>query len=654
MWKLKAFTAGVGDKERTTLCFAVSELKKYLSMSTEEPVIMGETEEKESGAILLGIGLSDELPSVKDLRLNDAVLIDVKGRSGIITGVNARSVLIAVYRYLTELGFSFVRPGRNGEKAPDVLVAKDVSVCEKPSYGHRMACIEGSTDYESVEALIDWLPKVGMNGYYMQFFTPLIFFKRWYAHKGYEFANPYLKGDELSVDDVNAMVSMLEREVEKRDLVYIKVGHGWTCEPFGMTSYGWEPVDPNSIPEGVEKYLALVDGKREIPKEGRYAYVPMVSQLCYGCPEVRERMVEFIVDYCKKNPHIDIIAFSFGDGGNTHCECELCRDTRPADFLVLIVNEAVRRLKQEGLQTKISFSMYADNFWPPVKYEVEDQDRVLFSFAPSSRSYSHPFVTKSDAKIRPFVRNKLTYPTNMNEIMAYYREWRKIARCPTRVFDYYYMWDCYMDLGATDRTRVIMKDIQNYRELDIDGLISCQGQRVFCPTSLGMNVMARTLWNRDVDFDDVRDEVLEDEYGKDFALVRDYLQDLSTYSLPEVTRQEKPFCAENIPIYEKGIARIKEFDGVIEAHLGHGVPCEAVSWKNLKFHSQLSLMMLELFVEISKGADPLALWEPVEEFLNRNEWEYREYFDVFEFKYTYHRLVFPQINKKRAQGTIGM
>ncbi len=315
MWKFKAFTAGVSEKERTTLCFAANELKKYLEMSTEEPVIVGETEKEEGDEILLGIGLSDDIKSVRDTYYDDAILIDVKGRSGIITGVNARSVLIAAYRFLKEHGYSFVRPGKNGEKAPSVFPEKDVYVNEAASYRYRMVCIEGSVSYESVANMIDWLPKVGMSGYFTQFFTPYIFFKRWYAHEGYEFKNPLLKGDKLSIDDVDSMTKMYEQELKKRSLIYQKVGHGWTCEPFGMTSYGWESVDPKTIPEGIERYLALVDGKREIPTTGNYAYVPMASQLCYGDPEVRKKMVDSVVDYCKKNSHVDVISFSFGDGG---------------------------------------------------------------------------------------------------------------------------------------------------------------------------------------------------------------------------------------------------------------------------------------------------------------------------------------------------
>lgn len=654
MWKIKVITEGVNEKSCATLCFAGQELKKYLSQSTSEMIIVGDGRTEEEGVILLGVGVRNEIQKVKDPIFDDAILIDIKGRSGVITGTNARSVLIGVYRYLTELGYTFVRPGKNGEKAPTVLCEKDVYINEKPSYRHRTVCIEGSVTYESVANMIDWLPKVGMNGYYMQFFTPMIFFQRWYAHKGYEFANPYLKGEPLTIDDVNGMVRMLEREIEKRSLVYYKVGHGWTADPFGMTSLGWDPVDPASIPEGVEKYFALVNGKREMPTTGRYAYVPMVVQLCYGNPEVRCRITNYVVDYCRENPHIDCLAFSLADGSNAQCECELCRDTRPADFVVMMLNEIDRRLTEEGLHTKIVFGMYADTLWAPVKSALNNEDRYIFNFAPISRTYTDAFPTESNGDVNEFRRNHLEFPSSVESLLSYYHEWKKVFKGDGSVFDYYYMWDCYKDLGGTSLARVIHNDIKNYRDLDLNGLISCQGQRVFCPTSLGMNLMARTLWNRNCDFDEVRNNVIKAEYGEDYEYVRDYLQNLSIYSLPEITRLEKPFVPENIPMYEEGIESAKKFTSFIEEHLKNSIGCEGVSWRYLKFHTELSIMLMNAFAEISKGADPLSVWPPIEDFVSRNEWDTHEYFDVFEFKYTYMRLVFSCIKNENEELNIGV
>lgn len=164
-WKLGVLLSGVSEKEQNTLVFAAQELKKYLSKVTDESIMICESDSPVKSGINIGINICSMLPEVSDPVLDDAVVIDVTGHEGVITGSNARSVLIAVYRYLREIGFCFIRPGKNGEKYPDAMYTDRVFVNEAATTRYRIICIEGSEFYESVEEIIDWLPKVAMNGY---------------------------------------------------------------------------------------------------------------------------------------------------------------------------------------------------------------------------------------------------------------------------------------------------------------------------------------------------------------------------------------------------------------------------------------------------------------------------------------------------------
>ena len=67
------------------------------------------------------LGLFSDFPEVEadgDGADADAYLVRVGADGGIVAGTNARSVLLGVYRYLTELGFRWVRPGADGEFVP--------------------------------------------------------------------------------------------------------------------------------------------------------------------------------------------------------------------------------------------------------------------------------------------------------------------------------------------------------------------------------------------------------------------------------------------------------------------------------------------------------------------------------------------------------
>ena len=219
----------IGSSDRTA--FAVSELVRFLKKMDPELVIdvLKADSVKETYSQLIWVGLdknfSSKVQEVTDPSLDDAVVVDIKDSIGYITGSNERSVLLAVYRFLKELGCEWVRPGVEGERIPHKKIEHlQVSVCEVASYRHRGVCIEGANTYENVLDMIDFLPKVGMNEYFIQFLVPSTFFERWYHHEG----NPYFAKEDISREEVQGMVLGLEDEINKRGIRYHKTGHGWT------------------------------------------------------------------------------------------------------------------------------------------------------------------------------------------------------------------------------------------------------------------------------------------------------------------------------------------------------------------------------------------------------------------------------------------
>ena len=269
--------------------YAVQELVRYLEMMDPElSVDVFQTERVEnvfSDIIWVGLDskLHTQVPRVEDNTLDDGIAILAENGSGYITGTNERSVLIAVYRFLRELGCEWVRPGTEGERIPQKEISNyRIEVREKASYRHRGVCMEGAVSYENAAEMVDFLPKIGMNAYFIEHFEPVVFFRRWYNHK----SNPYLQPTPISRDDVIAMRRALEKEIAKRGILYHKTGHGWTNEPFGMDGTSWSAVDPETVPEETRKFLAQIDGKRTLWKN-----IPMFTNLCYSQPEVRKRMI---------------------------------------------------------------------------------------------------------------------------------------------------------------------------------------------------------------------------------------------------------------------------------------------------------------------------------------------------------------------------
>ena len=160
-----------------TVNFAVDELYKYLKKIDFDSIVEICSFEKYNPDVenVIWVGMDEsfsaEMPEVKDASLDDAILIDVSDMAGKISGNNPRAVLIAVYRFLKELGCAWVRNSSDGEIIPQYsLTPVSMYINEAASYRHRAICIEGSITCEHVIDTLDWIPKAGMNGYYVQYY----------------------------------------------------------------------------------------------------------------------------------------------------------------------------------------------------------------------------------------------------------------------------------------------------------------------------------------------------------------------------------------------------------------------------------------------------------------------------------------------------
>ena len=293
MNKLTSITiARIGSHK--TVKFAAEEIRKYFKMMDGEAIVdirlYDEYDESRKGFLWIGLSdkFADKLPTVPDKSLDDAIFLDVTDFGGVITGTNERSVLIAAYRFLRELGVVWLCPGECGEIVPKCVLDKcALQVCEAATSRHRVICIEGSCSYEHIYNMIDWIPKAGMNGYFSQFHTPLGFVRRWYAHE----RNPYMEAETFTAEDSDRILAKMSEDIADRSLMYHMVGHGWTCEPLGLPSGGWDKVDESQTPPEVLELLAMRNGKR-----GWNDGSPANTNLCFTNPKVIEKIADAVAD----------------------------------------------------------------------------------------------------------------------------------------------------------------------------------------------------------------------------------------------------------------------------------------------------------------------------------------------------------------------
>lgn len=620
---------------------AAKELQKYLGLLTgKTPELVKSGPAK--GALRVGTFADLGLPAGAGGEYDDEVRINTGRSGGTIAGANDRSVLLATYRYLTALGCRWVRPGKGGEYVPRLTGAlPPVQLEETPTYRHRGVCIEGAVSWEHVRDTVDWLPKLGFNSYFIQFRDSYNFFQRWYEHEG----NPLLAGERMTVAKAQQLTARLRREIKRRGLLLHLVGHGWTCEPFGIPGPGWYPHE-GPIPEDSVQYLAEVNGKRQL-----HGNIALNTNLCYGNPETRRIVTDAIVQYAGANPDVDLIHFWLADGVNNHCECPLCRDTRPSDLYVRMLNELDEKLTAVGLPTRIVFLAYVDLLWPPQKERIRNPDRFLLMFAPITRSYSSSFtcaqtrsVKAQDLKLPPFRRNQLKFPADPAMNLAFLRAWESQFPGDGFDFDYHFMWDHYKDPGQFTLAKVLHDDVRGLHRIGLNGFMSCQVQRVFFPTGLGMTVLGRTLWDSSLKLGEIAADHLQACYGEGAEAVGSYLKALSKLFDARVLRGEasEEERAGAVRQWARIPAQVEKLAPLVAARLAEETdPCRKQSWEYLGLFGELATRLSRALVaqreQPAEQARTLA-WELVT-WVRRSERKLHPVLDVFEFLMTIGRYL---------------
>lgn len=580
-----------------TISFAAQELKRLLSVMDANLIVdIRHYEEFEPTAKrVVWVGLDGSLAK----SLDETVSINVADGAGVITGSNECAVLIGVYRFMFELGCRFIRPGADGEKIPKRTLSAEclnVSVFDKASYRHRSVCIEGCISYDHAYNMIDWLPKVGMSGYFTQFFTPAVFFQRYYKRFYENPEDPDFR-NKLSDDDVDRMMVPLVEEISKRGLKYHAVGHGWTCVPFGIQASGWDAYT-GEIPEETKEYFALINGKREIFEN------PLNTNLCYSNPIVQERITDAIAEYCKRHSEIDYLHFWLADGTNNHCECENCQKKLPSDFYVDMLNILDQKLTDAKIKTKIVCLIYVDLLWAPKESKIKNPDRFVLMFAPITRTYSkslNDFDKTLHVELAPYKRNENKMPDSVAENVLRLKKWQDAHLADDSFdFDYHLMWDHHFDPGYYNVAKTLHKDMCELDLIGLNGMVSCQLQRTAFPTALPLYAMAKGLWNKESNFEDVAEEYFAAAFNEDGEKVHKYLAKVSELFDPVFLRESH---GDNAAAVKKLI----DVKALINEFAKKEINCKAeasVDWKYLKLHGEMAILFADaLIAQLSGDSD---------------------------------------------------
>lgn len=634
--------------------FAAEEFKKYLRMMMPDcnDIAIRYDENAKDGfrlGLMQHFGL--DTSEAEDTVLDDVIHIDAQTDGGIIAGSNPRSVLMAVYRYLQECGCRWLYPGIDGEYIPitDIRPVKYHKMADRRFRGF---CNEGAESQQCMIDTIDFNAKLGMNVYMIEFDIPYTYYNKYYSHS-YNTQNR--QPEPVPYEQVLQWKRMCETEIAKRGLQFHDMGHGWTAEPFGLSSTkGWEKTELD-IPDDTRKCLAQINGVRET-----WGGVALNTNLCMSNPKVRTVMAESIADYAKKHVNVDFLHVWLADGSRNHCECENCAAMRPSDWYLMIMNELDEILTKEGLETRIVFISYVDTMWAPEKITIKNPKRFSLLYAPITRTYTESAGKDTPTvKPLPYIRNGWETPKTSADSIALLREWKRNWTGPCFSYEYHFWRHQYFDPTTLAIAKCIYNDVQGLEYIGVDGFVEDGSQRSFFPNGFAVYTFARSLFDRSLSFESITEDYFSHVYGDDWKDVLRYLEKLSDVFDFAYMSGEKSEDGTNGKYYNPTQANklhsvaeiVKEGYTLANQHAVMPTRPQTVSYRLLKLHAEYCEGLAKAVAEKAKGNSEKALELMREHIVSFGKYEHEieRYYDHYLASITMFRRLCQEGNKTVIQ-----
>ena len=581
--------------------FAAEELKKYLRMMMPEGgdvKIAYNPEAKDGFRLGLMQDFDLDVSEARDASLDDILYIDTDECGGVIAGSNPRSVLLAVYEYLRRLGCRWLFPGVDGEFIP----MKDITPVK---YRHAAAmryrgnCIEGAVSQKILNDYLDFMPKVGLNTFMLQFRIPEVFYERYFDRSN---VKEVRETERVSGENILQWTRLTECEMAKRGIMLHSYGHGFTADPFcpTPTHSGWGESDISIIPEEKRSFVAEIGGNRTFVR-GR----PNNTNFCMSNPAARREAVKYIASYAESHSNTDFLHIWLADGTNNHCECENCAKMRPSDWYVILMNEVDEELTRRSLDTRIVFIVYVDTSWAPEHEVIKNPNRFTLMLAPITRDYNFTLLGNEEPKTEPYVRNNLSMPKNLAEYLLYFDEWKKNWQGANVLFEYHFWIPMNYDISGIKIARRIYDDAKLYAERGFDGLIECGTQRTFFPNGLAFYTHARTLFDGSLSFDEILRDYFSYAYGDAWESFRDYLLALEEALPYSYFYRAKGGINLYSPEMAEGIKKIEtiteDAKALIAANYNSDYRIRTVSVRILEYYNEYARRIGEIAVEKALG-----------------------------------------------------
>lgn len=230
------------------------------------------------------------------------------------------------------------------------------------------------------------------------------------------------------------------------------------------------------------------------------------DQLCLSNPEVLEIAINSVREAIAENPLATFWSISPNDN-TLYCTCDNCKkiddlEGGPQGSLIHFVNKIAERFPEHRFTT-LAYTYTAQ----PTKI-IKPLDNVILFLSNIEADRTHPITREVSAK--PF-RSQL-------------EGWRQKT-------DYLFIWDYYTQftnyLAPFPNLYTFKENFKYYKEKGVRGIFAqSSGETYSEMVELKSYLLAKLLWNPNVDVDSLIDNFLVGYYGKAAPSVKEYIESL--------------------------------------------------------------------------------------------------------------------------------
>lgn len=255
-------------------------------------------------------------------------------------------------------------------------------------------------------------------------------------------------------------------------------------------------LPPEKYLEEHPEYYALVGGERKA--KGLYDW-----QLCLTNPDVLKISTEVVLRWIEEHPEATIYSVSQNDGFGSNCECEKCKaideeEGSPSGLMLRFANAIAEEVAKKHPEKLIDTLAYTYTEKPPKITRPHPNVRVRL--APIQICHSHPL-------------DVCTYAKNV-EALENLKGWGELSN---QQYIWHYTTTFNNYLLPYPNLEEIVGDIRIYK--NSSGATGFLGQGNYHGHGGLMNelqtyMIAKLLWNTEVDADAVKAEFLRGYFGK--------------------------------------------------------------------------------------------------------------------------------------------